>query len=48
MTQTLPCHGPQERATQVIVRLSARADARLWGGPVKPGHDNYFWIIRNA
>jgi len=48
MIQILPCHGPQKRATQVIVELSARADARLLGGPVKPGHDSYFWIIQNA
>jgi hypothetical protein len=36
---TLNCHGPRTRATQAIIRLIRRADARLLGGPVKPGHD---------
>jgi hypothetical protein len=44
----LICHGPRMRATQVGVGLSARADARLMGGPDKPGHDNFFKVIRNA
>ncbi len=49
MMQFLPSHGPRMRATQLGVELSARADARFMGGPVKPGHDNIeLKVIRNA
>jgi hypothetical protein len=48
MMQTLPCHGPQKRVTQVGVVLFAHVETRLLGGPVKPGHDSYWKVIRNA
>ena len=53
MMQTLTCHGPQKRATQLGIKLFTRADARLMGGVpaeagIKPGHDSYWKVIRNA
>jgi hypothetical protein len=33
------CHGPQQRAIQMGVKLTRRADARRLGGPIKSGHD---------
>ena len=33
------CHGPQQRAIQMIVGLNRRVDVRQMDGPVEPGHD---------